>query len=122
MVCHSVGDVGGKVGPNLTTIGRIRTARDLFESVLFPSESIARDFDTCEITLKSNGEKRIGIIASRTDREIELIDPASQVHHLPINDVKSIQTIPMSLMPMGLDLTMSPDELRDLVSYLLSGK
>ncbi|MAS95161.1 MAG: hypothetical protein CMO55_18345 [Verrucomicrobiales bacterium] len=122
MVCHAIGDIGGKVGPNLTTIGRIRNSRDLFESILFPSESIARDFNTFEVTLEPSGEKQIGIIASRSDREIELIDPASQSHFLPADDIQSIKPLSMSLMPMGLDQTMTQDELRDLVSYLLSLK
>ena len=37
--CHTIGYVGGKIGPDLTSIGRIRQPRDLVESILFPSAS-----------------------------------------------------------------------------------
>src|SRR5205823_1244266 len=42
--CHRIRNAGNSVGPNLSTIGQIRTERDLLESILFPSATIARDF------------------------------------------------------------------------------
>src|SRR5262249_29073156 len=43
--CHAVGYVGGKVGPDLTVIGRVRTERDLLESIVFPSASFVRGYE-----------------------------------------------------------------------------
>jgi putative membrane-bound dehydrogenase-like protein len=34
--CHAMGYLGGRVGPDLTTIGQIRTERDLLESIVYP--------------------------------------------------------------------------------------
>ena len=33
-VCHSIGYVGGKFGPDLTHIGKVRTERDLLEAII----------------------------------------------------------------------------------------
>ncbi|MDF1741581.1 MAG: c-type cytochrome [Verrucomicrobiales bacterium] len=122
LVCHKIDSDGGKIGPELSTIGRIRTARDLFESILYPSESIARDFETFQVNLKGEAPPQLGLIEKRTQSDIELIDIAGQKHEIPRSAIESIERIPASLMPMGLDGTLAPDELSDLVAYLLSLK
>lgn len=120
LVCHKVGDLGGEIGPDLSTIGRIRAARDLYESILFPSESIARDFDTYEITMKSPHHVRLGLIHGQTTRGLELVGLTGQKEDVRHEDVASIRRVPVSLMPMGLEQTLTPEELRDLVAWLLT--
>jgi putative heme-binding domain-containing protein len=122
IVCHRVGEIGGNVGPNLSTIGRIRSARDLFESVLYPNESIARDFNTYEVKRKNGQSSLLGLIESQTAAAIVVIDPAGQRREVPREDVVSLIEIPTSLMPPGLEQTLPPEELRDLVAWLLSLK
>ncbi len=34
--CHAIGYRGGKLGPDLTSIGQIRSERDLLEAIVFP--------------------------------------------------------------------------------------
>jgi putative heme-binding domain-containing protein len=122
LVCHRVGETGGQIGPDLRTIGRIRSARDLYESVLFPSESIARDFDTYEVGVKSSAQVRIGLIHEQTARGLELVSLSGQREEIPHLEVTTLRRIPMSLMPMGLEHTLPAEELRDLVAWLLSRK
>ena len=47
--CHRVGEQGKRVGPDLTTIGANRTAGDLLESMVFPSASIVRDYESYKV-------------------------------------------------------------------------
>ncbi len=123
VVCHRIGEVGGKVGPDLSTIGRIRTATDLFESVLYPSESIARDFETFEVKMKDPAAgSRLGLIETRSAESIELIDPAGQSHTIERTAIDSIRPVHSSLMPMGLENTLTEQELSDMIAYLLSLK
>ncbi len=121
VVCHRAGGSGGTIGPDLDTIGRIRTARDLYESILYPGESIARDFDTYEVALKS-GAVRTGLIHGQSARGLELVNPAGQKEEIRHGEVASIRRLPTSLMPMGLEQTLSAEELRDLVAWLLEQK
>ncbi len=37
--CHTIGLEGGHVGPDLTSIGAIRSSHDLLEAIVLPSES-----------------------------------------------------------------------------------
>jgi putative heme-binding domain-containing protein len=122
LVCHRVGETGGQIGPDLSTIGRIRTGRDLYESVLYPSESIARDFDTYEVTVKSSGQVRVGVIHEQTARGLALVNPGGQRELITHDDVANLRRLPTSLMPMGLEQTLAPEELRDLIAWLLSRK
>jgi putative membrane-bound dehydrogenase-like protein len=117
MTCHKVGELGRAVGPDLTTIGRIRTKRDLLESILYPSESLARDFESFSITLK-DGNSRFGLIQRETADNIYLTDPAGTEIPLPRTSVKSVSPVPISLMPQGLEQALSRQELLDIIAYL----
>lgn len=122
MLCHLAGDTGRDIGPNLSTIGRIRTGRDLLESVLFPSASIARDFETHSISFRDGSPPFIGLIRSTSAKEIEVVDPAGQVRTLDRAGIDAITTVETSLMPQGLDAALEDGELLDIVAYLLSLK
>lgn len=122
VVCHRIGETGGNIGPNLSTIGRIRSAKDLFESVLYPNESIARDFNTYEVKRKNDLPSLVGLIESQSADSVLVIDPAGQRHTVPRSEIAALVEIPTSLMPSGLEQTLSPEELRDLVGYLMELK
>ncbi|MCB1229580.1 MAG: sulfatase-like hydrolase/transferase [Verrucomicrobiae bacterium] len=119
ITCHQIGEDGRSVGPNLSTIGRIRTGRDLLESILYPSESIARDFESFQITLK-DGNVQMGLIKRETSGTIYLTNPAGEEIPIARSTVANITSIPMSLMPQGLEQALQPQELLDLVAFLKS--
>src|SRR5262249_6418729 len=48
--CHTMGYLGGKVGPDLTRIGEVRTSRDLLESIVYPNASFVRSFEPSVVT------------------------------------------------------------------------
>ena len=121
VVCHRVGETGGLVGPNLSTIGQIRTERDLLESILFPSATIVREFEPVAIDT-AGGESLLGVIRRRTPDTIVLADAAGQEHTVARDQVTAMHTLPVSLMPSGLERTLSPQELLDLVAFLRSRK
>ncbi len=119
LTCHKIGDVGRSVGPELTHIGRIRTKRDFLESILYPSESLARDFESFSVTMK-DGAVHFGLIQRETADSIYVTDLAGTEHPLPRSQVKSVSPVPVSLMPQGLDAALTRQELLDLIAYLKS--
>lgn len=122
IVCHHIGQLGGRVGPDLSTIGRIRKSEDLLESILYPSESIAHDFETFTVTMKDGAPPMIGLIRKESVEQMDLIDPAGQPHHIKRNQIESVTPFSQSLMPIGLDQVLGKSDLLDLVNYLLSLK
>ena len=119
MACHKIGEVGRAIGPDLSKIGAIRTERDLLESVLFPSNTLARDYEA-HILETSDGQMTMGVIKSHTAEGLLVVDIAGQEKTLPHTQIIGDTTLPTSLMPMGLDQTMPEKDLLDLVAYLRS--
>ena len=117
ITCHTIGDDGREAGPDLSKIGQIRTKQDLLESILFPSVSLARDFEPYLIET-TDGQTLLGVIQSETSDTVYLLDATAVAKPIPRSSIKTIQPGPVSLMPQGLDQTMTKQELIDLVAYL----
>jgi putative heme-binding domain-containing protein len=121
IACHKVGETGRAIGPDLSKIGAIRTERDLLESILFPSNTLARDYEA-HIIETSDGRQTLGLIKSHTAEGLLVIDIAGQEKNIPHPQIIGDTPLPTSLMPMGLDQTLPESELLDLVAWLRSLK
>jgi putative membrane-bound dehydrogenase-like protein len=119
--CHSVGYVGGKLGPDLTKIGSIRTERDLLESIVFPSASFVRSYEPFMVSTKS-GRQFNGLIKKDAADEIIIATGADQEVHVPRADVDEVQPSTVSVMPAGLDQQLSKQDLADLIAFLKACK
>ena len=117
--CHAIQGKGGRVGPDLSKIGVIRSAPDLLEAIVFPSASFARGFEPYLITTK-DGEIHSGIIARETAEGIDMYDGARIETRIPRSNIKEIRPGSVSVMPAGLDVQLSKQELGDLISFLHS--
>ncbi|MDA0347695.1 MAG: sulfatase-like hydrolase/transferase [Verrucomicrobia bacterium] len=117
ITCHQIGNEGHEVGPNLSQIGQIRTKQDLLESILFPSINLARDFESYVIET-TDGQSLLGVVQRETADTIFLLDATAVAKPIPRSSIKTIQPGVVSLMPQGLDQTMTQEELIDLVAYL----
>jgi putative heme-binding domain-containing protein len=115
--CHAIGYVGGKIGPDLTHIGQIRTERDLLESVLFPSASLVRSYEPVSVTTK-NGKIYNGLVRSESADEVVLTLGADQEARIPRRSIEEMGPSKVSIMPTGLDKLLSPQDLADLVAFL----
>ncbi|MFM7604626.1 MAG: PVC-type heme-binding CxxCH protein [Prosthecobacter sp.] len=121
IACHKIGDTGRAIGPDLSHIGAIRTERDLLESILFPSNTLARDYEA-HIIETSDGQQTLGVIKSHTAEGLLVLDIAGQEKNILHQKITGDTTLTTSLMPMGLDQTMPENELLDLVAWLRSLK
>jgi putative membrane-bound dehydrogenase-like protein len=115
--CHAIGYLGGSVGPDLTHIGKIRTDRDLLESIVFPSASFVRSYEPVVVTT-TDGKLINGLIRKDVPDEIVLATGVNQVARVARNEIESIMPSKVSVMPSGLDQQLSPGELADLVAFL----
>jgi putative membrane-bound dehydrogenase-like protein len=115
--CHTMGYLGGKLGPDLTSIGQARTERDLLESIVFPSASFVRSYEPVIVVTKS-GDEHSGVI--RRDGADELVlgtGPNLEVR-LSRTDIAEMRPGTVSVMPQGLDEQLTRQELADLVAFL----
>jgi putative heme-binding domain-containing protein len=117
--CHRVGDLGGLIGPDLTTVGSYMTPNALLESILNPNSDIKQNYETLLVS-KTNGEIVSGILERKTNNSTLLRQANDQIIEIPQSDITKVEVSPVSLMPPGLTRNLSRDELRDLLSYLIS--
>jgi len=117
--CHQVGEAGGKIGPNLSKIGGIRTTRDLVEAIAFPNATIARGYETFQIT-RSDGSSLTGTIPTETAETLMVALADGRETPVPRASVVKMEPVATSLMPAGLDRAIEPEVFADLIAYLKS--
>ena len=117
--CHAIGYLGGTIGPDLSQIGKIRSERDLLESLLFPSISFVRSYEPVLIATKS-GKSINGLIRRETADELTLAIGAKEEVRIPREEIEEIVPGTVSIMPAGLDTQFTREQLADLVAFLKS--
>jgi len=73
MVCHAIGGAGGRVGPDLTSIGASAPVDYLIESVLAPNKTVKEGYHSVQVSTR-DGQELSGILARETDQELVLRD------------------------------------------------
>ncbi len=119
--CHAIGYVGGKVGPDLTKIGQIRSERDLLEAIVLPSASFVRSYEPIQVVTTS-GKIFSGLIRSETAAAITLVTGPDQEARISREDVEETHPGTVSVMPAGLEQQLTRQELADLVTFLKACK
>lgn len=119
LLCHQSGHAGGKFGPDLTNIGRIRDERELLEAIIYPSATFVRGYEPMVATLQS-GDVHTGILRKDAPEEIVLATGPDSEQRLARAAVRDLQPGTFSAMPPGMDAVLTPQELGDLVAFLKS--
>jgi putative membrane-bound dehydrogenase-like protein len=114
--CHRLYGEGGSAGPDLTGSGRQRLDY-LIPNLVDPAAEVAADFQLRIVRLK-DGSLLSGIPAARTDRTLTLRGLTGETV-VALADLASEETSDDSLMPAGLLESLAPDEVRDLMGYLM---
>ncbi len=119
--CHAMGYAGGRVGPDLTKIGGVRTPADLLEAIVLPSASFVRSYEPV-VVLTDDGRSFAGIIREETAAEVMLQTSATATERIRRAAIESLQAGTVSLMPKGYDTLLTPQEVADLVAFLARAK
>ena len=115
--CHRAHGKGGEVGPELTLIGRIRTDRDLAESIVYPSSTIANGYTTFSV-ITGSGRVFDGVIHRESADAIHLRMADKPEEKIAREDIEEMIALPTSVMPQGLEKTITRGDLSDLIAYL----
>jgi putative membrane-bound dehydrogenase-like protein len=115
--CHRIEGQGGNVGPDLSQIGRIRDPRALLEAVVFPSSTIVPEYRSYTLATRS-GTVVQGMIVRETADAISLRTAQLAEIRLARSDVEDLRPSTTSIMPQGMEKTMSAEELTDLLEFL----
>jgi putative heme-binding domain-containing protein len=116
VACHAVGGVGGKVGPDLTSIGASAPPDYLVESLLYPNAKVKEGYHSVQIATK-DGQEINGMVVREGDTEVILRNAANQEVSVATKNIAK-RTNVGSLMPAGLVDQLLPEERLDLVKFL----
>jgi len=119
--CHQIGYIGGRLGPELSRIGKTRTRRDLVEAVVFPSFRMAQGYYPVRIRTVDDVVFN-GIFSKQTDSYVELLCGADKICRIATDEIAEKSESKLSVMPTGLEQQMSLAEFADLIAYLESRK
>jgi putative heme-binding domain-containing protein len=111
--CHMILGQGGYPGPDLSNIGTERTAAQLRESVMKPSERIADGYRSAKAVLKSGGTIQ-GIAKNYNNYSVEILDGTGRLHLLSRDEIAKLDVMEASMMPGVTD----PEEAVHLIAFL----
>jgi putative heme-binding domain-containing protein len=114
--CHSIAGAGGRAGPDLTGVGKTSTFDALVESILAPSRTITKGYETIVVTT-DDGRIVSGVRVRDGRRELVLRDARDQEVVIPRDRIEERRAGP-SLMPAGLADPLTRAELVDLLAFL----
>jgi putative heme-binding domain-containing protein len=119
VTCHEIGYVGGRLGPSLSGIGKVRTERDLLEAVVYPSASFVRSYEPM-VVVNKDGDDFSGVLRKDAADEVVLATGPETEQRIARADIAEMRPGMLSVMPQGLDTQLSKQELADLVTFLKS--
>jgi quinoprotein glucose dehydrogenase len=113
--CHMVDGKGGRVGPDLSAVGRNRSAGYMRTSLLDPDDDLTPGYNTVVVVTK-DGKTITGVQRGYSDFSVQFMDVSGAYYSFEKDELKSMDRRLKSLMPAYKNL--SPRELDDLLSYL----
>jgi putative membrane-bound dehydrogenase-like protein len=114
--CHQVSGVGTTVGPDISDT-RTKTPEMLLQDILNPNAAIDANYVNYVVTTKS-GKEISGIIAAETESSITLRRAENQTDSALRQDIDEVRSTGVSLMPEGLEKTITLEQMADLISFL----
>ena len=114
--CHAIAGAGGRVGPDLLSVGASAQVDYLVESLLDPNKKVKENYNT--LVVQTLGGKVVsGVKVRQTDKDLIIRDAEDREVAVPLDDI-DVQKNGASIMPAGLTDRLTKSELRDLVSFL----
>ena len=118
--CHRVNGKGGRLGPDLSEVGWIRSPQHLEASLRRPSEFIAAAYRQVSVETK-DGEFAFGRLLNENTFSVQLMDDLENLRSFMKEDLASFSKPEESMMP-AFDGFFNATEIQHLVAYLYSLK
>ena len=115
--CHTIYGKGGQVGPDITGVGR-ETLDAILTNVIDPNLVIGKPYYV-HVARTKKGTVFSGLLTEETPTRVVLRD-GTKTEIIERADIDRLVVQNISVMPEGLEKTMTEQEFRDLVAFLLT--
>jgi putative heme-binding domain-containing protein len=114
--CHRLFGRGETIGPELTGTNR-NNIDYLLENIVDPSAVVSIDFGMT-IIITTDGRVLNGLVTATTEKTITL-QTQTDLKTIARDDIAEMKPTSLSPMPDGLLDNLSPDQIRNLIAYLM---
>jgi putative heme-binding domain-containing protein len=129
-LCHMVEGKGGRLGPDLTSVGGSRTREAIIDSVRNPSRHLAwglteatkefpQEYESVT-AVTADGKDIKGVTLNEDSFSVQIMDSNEQIHLLEKGKLRSFQKSRESAMPKYNPDILSDKDLEDIVAFLVS--
>ncbi len=115
-VCHRIGKTGVNVAPDISD-SRTKTPRQLLDSILDPNRAIDANYFSYSV-ITNRGQVHSGIVAAETANAVTLRQQENKTITILRQDIEEMKNSGKSLMPVGLEQKIPPQDMADLISYI----
>ncbi len=118
--CHHLGSTGTAVGPNLDALTD-NSPENLSIAILDPNRAIEPRFIAYQI-VTTDGLRVTGLLEAETPASISILEAGAKRTIVARDQIKTIKSLGISLMPEGLEAGWSAQDLANLIAYVRSFK
>ena len=114
--CHQHGNEGLAIGPHLSSVAAHEPEK-ILANILDPNLDIQPGYHAYIATLQ-DGQQLFGLLAGESGASLTFKLPDASIRTLRRSEIKEIKSTGVSLMPDGLEATLSDQDLADLIAFL----
>lgn len=115
--CHGIHGDGGTIGPDLANLVH-RDYQSVMRDIQKPSFAINPDYTNQTVVL-DDGQVLTGVLITKNN-QLLLGDSKGDVTRINPNEIEAISPAGVSAMPDGLVEKLSSEQMKDLMTYLLT--
>lgn len=117
--CHQVKGKGGKIGPDLSTVGGKFDRNALLDAIIHPDAGIVFGYEAWTVTL-NDGQSFFGFLVADGPQTVTIRDLSGKNNVLETSKISSRKKQEKSLMPSPATLGLTGQDLADLSEYLMT--
>jgi len=117
--CHAISGQGGFLGPDLSSYASTASAKTIHDELVKPQRTPQTGYTPAVLTT-TQGERLEGLIRNEDNFSLQLQTNDGNFHFFSKSELSTVDRRETSLMPTNYRESLSPGELDDLVSYLMT--
>jgi len=118
--CHLIAGDGAKLGPDLTKVTERFRGAKLLQQIIEPSSEIHQDYRAFNVFTNA-GKSLTGLLLKETETAVSLLPNPLKPNEITVvsrKDIEEIEPSTTSTMPKGLLMTLSRNEILDLLAFI----
>ena len=116
--CHMVAGAGGFLGADLSAYAASHGIDEIRDAITNPNSDSVRRQKTATVVTR-DGAQFTGIVRNEDNFSLQLQTPDGAFHLLAKSDLTRFDDSPQSLMPADYAQRLSPQEMNDILSFLM---